>query len=142
MKRNLNFMLLVLCTLIVSCSNEDTTQGFKTSDLGKTISLQENEVVRVSLATSEIVEIKVLEIGDSRCAADVICIWAGQVEVTFKLPTSNTIKLCLGDQTCTSNSQFEYEGEIFQLQLLDVTPYPSTTNGNEKRSVDFTLVKL
>lgn len=143
MKLTSQILSLFTIILLASCnSDENNTQSLKTSSLGKTISLQEHEGTRFASPSEDQFEIEITQILDSRCPQDVVCIWAGQIIVSFKLPTDAIAELCLGgDSNCYSTIEFEYDSERYELILLDVKPYPTTTNGAEKRTVEFTVIK-
>lgn len=144
MKKLLAGILSLLITFLLSnCITEDNSQqNSKPGNLGRSVFLQSNESVQYAIADEE-VEVRVTQVNDSRCPQDVICIWGGEVIVSFLIPTGETIDLCLGGSTdCISSAEFSLNGTTYQLIILDVKPYPTTTNGEEKRVVEFTLVKV
>lgn len=134
---------LLLVFLLSHCTTEDNSQqNSKSANLGRSVFLQDNESVRYAISNEEI-EVRMTQINDSRCPQNVVCIWGGEVIVSFLIPTGDTIKLCLGGSTdCVSSNEFSVNGNTYQLILLDVKPYPTTTNGEEKKVVEFTLVKV
>ena len=63
---------------------------------------------------------------DSRCPADVNCVWAGQAEVVLNVKHNNcTSALTL---TLPKNNQASDEGKAggFRLKLVKLDPYPRT----------------
>lgn len=133
---------LLIILLVCNCTGDDSQRNSTSGNLGRSVFLQKNESVHYSVSTEDI-EIQITQINDSRCPQDVVCIWGGEVIVSFLIPTGETIELCLGGSTdCVSSSEFTFNGNTYQLILLDVKPYPTTTNGNEERVVEFTLVKV
>jgi hypothetical protein len=64
----------------------------------------------------------ITEVNDSRCPSDVICIWAGKVDVKIKVvsPVSGTITLS------TYDNQVDTIGN-YSFKILDVSPYPIST---------------
>lgn len=131
------FIILLVC----NCTGDDSHRNSTSGNLGRSVFLQKNESVNYTVS-NEVIEVHITQINDSRCPQDVVCIWGGEVIVSFLIPTGETLELCLGGSTdCVSSSEFSFNGNTYQLILLDVKPYPTTTNGNEERVVEFTLVK-
>lgn len=65
-------------------------------------------------------------INDSRCAIEVECIWAGDAIAEFKLLSGNRFEPfeLHSNQSLTNDTTIN---EI-KIDLLDITPYPSTQN--------------
>lgn len=142
-KLQLVILTLLITLLLSNCSADDNSQqNTKSGNLSRSVFLQDNESVHYTVSNEE-VEVRITQINDSRCPQDVVCIWGGEVIVSFLIPTGQTIDLCLGGSTdCISSAEFSLNDITYQLILLDVKPYPTTTNGEEKRVVEFTLVKV
>ncbi|HEY8934978.1 MAG TPA: hypothetical protein VIM65_07140 [Cyclobacteriaceae bacterium] len=84
------------------------------------------------------INIQVTSIADSRCPDDVICIWAGKADVTFKIDgIDQSVILCPAEAGCNNPYKFTIDKKHYKLTLNDVTPYPTTTNGNEEKKAEF-----
>lgn len=81
-------------------------------------------------------QVLVSNISDSRCPSDVVCIWAGEVIVTFQI-ASNEFPLRIGQ-----SKNFSVGERHYVLTLTDVSPYPTTKNGSEKKRAVFVLKQL
>jgi len=91
---------------------------------------------------SEDIKIKFLTVaGDSRCPSDVVCIWAGQVEIIV-----NISKGCqnLGDFSLINSAGNKnlalksFDG--YSITLVKVDPYPKSTQKIELSDYIITLV--
>jgi len=61
-------------------------------------------------------------VDDSRCASDVTCVWAGMASLEFSVSNDQQSQITLNtnDNTITSFDKY-------QIQLIDVKPYPIST---------------
>ena len=68
-------------------------------------------------------------LGDSRCPADAICVWAGraEAEIIFEQPGGSvTDTLAFGDFSGSTHTDQAHFGN-YTVQLLSVLPIPKTT---------------
>lgn len=63
-------------------------------------------------------------VGDSRCPSDVVCVWAGEVEIEL-LVGDDALLLRLPDDQGGRSKAFIGD---WTFELLEVTPYPVSTN--------------
>ena len=97
------------------------------------ITLYQNE----SISIAEIpLSIRVLTITDSRCPSDVVCVWAGQASVGFGIEAT-PFQLLIGQF-----KEFDIQGKHIRITLIDVTPYPTTANGGDKKSAVLAIARL
>ena len=71
--------------------------------------------------------VAVTELVDSRCAANVVCVWEGDAAVTLRVESGGAVA------TPTLHTRLEPKRAThvgYELVLLDVTPYPGTTPPN------------
>lgn len=136
----LNFLLAAI--LLVSCESTDpmlTNDQGELFSLNASISSQEDEIVHVAGSNANTVfaiPVKVVSIEDSRCPMDAICVWEGEAKVAFKA-SNFQFTVSIG-----GSHQFEIGSAKYKLTLTDVTPYPSSTNQNERKKAVYTLEKL
>lgn len=64
--------------------------------------------------------------GDSRCPADVVCVWAGDAAVRLQLSGEATGSLVLHTPTEVVGPRSGVAGR-FRVELLELTPEPHTT---------------
>ncbi|MES2179645.1 MAG: hypothetical protein V4550_17430 [Gemmatimonadota bacterium] len=112
-------LCLVSLLAVAACSYGTTAP--KDVTLGQPIQLGIDEAARVPGAD---VTVRLVSIGDSRCPSDVTCVQAGDAAVllTFSGNGSRSETLYLRTQP-TSTTYGSYT-----FQLVDVSPYPKTTN--------------
>lgn len=98
-----------------------------------TLRVNQTQTVRLDAGT---LEIKLLSIEDSRCPSDVQCIWSGQVTATVGI-TRNKQNLGSFDLTIRPGQEDLAIQEIdeYSLKLVQVVPYPSTTQNTN--SLDY-----
>jgi hypothetical protein len=143
-----NLFKIAILIVLVGCSDSSNEAGNDSNKLvtlavgGNTLTLANKESLTVKNDT-ETIKISILSIEESRCPSDVECIWAGKVDVAFRFgQLRNIITLCLGYHGCEPETEVFYENENYLLKLLEVNPYPSSTNSNEPKSVTFELMRL
>ena len=132
--KNILIGFVVILTLLLffqACekTNAIDFSGKYVIKVGETISVPQN----TKLAT-----LIFQEYSDSRCPANVNCIWEGVAQAKFKLKTTQNeqnIELCLGGCdviTKPTNQEFNVNGVIYTVKLIEITPYPGTSQANEK----------
>jgi hypothetical protein len=77
---------------------------------------------------------KLIEINDSRCAIDVVCVWEGMVSVKINVekPVTGTIELNSYNNPIDTLANYSFE-------LLDVQPYPISTQVIDLEDYDVKL---
>lgn len=83
------------------------------------------------------VTLYVNSIDDSRCPANVQCIWQGQAKVKLTLSkgtASSTVELIIGAQA-SPTAQVTLGSAVYTVTLQDVVPYPGTANTAPKKAV-------
>lgn len=73
-------------------------------------------------------------IDDSRCASDVTCVWAGMASLKFDVSKDQQDQINLNTYDNNTVTVFDK----YQIQLIDVKPYPVTTE--EIKSQDYVAV--
>ena len=128
MMKTRDFLFIGL--ILLGCESKNI--GPNHGRLGENITLYQNE----SILIAEIpLSIRVLTITDSRCPSDVVCVWAGQASVVFKID-STTFKLLIGKV-----KEFDILKHL-KITLINVIPHPTSTNGDEKKGAVFVVEKL
>jgi len=122
--------------LLLSCESNET--GTFYSDLGVNVLKGPLESVLIRDASEGIsFEVKVLTIEDSRCMSDVVCVHAGWATASFEIQGETPFVLTIGESKI-----FSMNGQSLKLILVDVVPYPSTTNQHEKKEAVFIITRL
>ncbi|UCS92727.1 hypothetical protein KZP23_18895 [Echinicola marina] len=116
--------LFILLVLLYSCSNDNDLTGQYHLKGGKNISLDNGKCLKIDQTEYEICMVSV---NDSRCPMNANCVWQGnaQVEFHFKSKTEN-IPFSLNT---FSNLQQDTTINGLQITLLNVSPYPETSDG-------------
>lgn len=128
--KNLTLFIFAIGLFIASCTKEDT---FNTYDIDFGETVNHNKELNV----------KFLEIADSRCPAEVVCVWQGQAEVTLELDfkeDGNVENLIL----IKNEANPQLADTIFmdyRLQLLEVNPYPQNEYPDKEEYVIRLLVE-
>lgn len=119
--------ILFFATLIfLSCNKEDE------ADL---VSFQKNfQIGEEYFSVDNSLKFKVSAIQDSRCASDVVCVWEGEavVKVEVESPFTGTLELSTYDNQIDTLNNYSFE-------LIDVSPYPISTQVIELEDYDITL---
>ena len=77
---------------------------------------------------------------DSRCPQDVVCVWAGRARVVVGVDSGagdQRYTLTLGEQQAEDTNRITLDGLV--LMLLDVRPYPLSSQGTDPESYEITL---
>jgi hypothetical protein len=78
---------------------------------------------------------------DSRCASDVVCIWAGEVKAVLNVSINNQDK---GDITLTLGAGNDDQSIAniggYSVKVLAVNPYPVSTHQIEQSEYIVTLI--
>jgi hypothetical protein len=118
-----SILLLMVCFVACEKSSDDVLQ-FK---LGDSILLKSSEEAYIG-GTSKL-KLKVNDIKDSRCPADLVCIWGGEVVVKVTVTNSNNYSASfdLKQDGKMDTVDFSINSKAYQLILKGVTPYPNTS---------------
>ncbi|WP_223834185.1 hypothetical protein [Spirosoma profusum] len=143
--RIIGFLAAGLIT-IASCKSGDSLSNDQVPPADK-VSLGLDQSARIG---SQIV-VRVESIQDSRCPANVTCVWAGQAKVQVNLSKdtdSKTVQLILGqDLQNKENKRPDSTGvtlanEVYKVVLREVSPYPETTQTTEPKKAVVQVTKL
>ena len=142
---NLSLSLVFIVLFCGASCEKDTLNGIKKGELNSDIELSINDKV---LINNEFV-IDLTSIIDSRCPADVQCVWAGNASTQFKIIGSNesdlVINLCLGQCDTkfktTDTTEFIRNNIRYSILLKEVTPYPKEGTSADKKAV-FIISKI
>ena len=127
MKNLLYFPFLILLFLL-SCEDETADGKF---DFGEDEIFHTDQYYR---SGDNSLKISIREINDSRCPADVVCIWQGEtvVKIEIESPQKSTVSLKLYEDPIDTIGNYSFE-------LKDVSPYPVSTETTLFRDYDVTL---
>jgi hypothetical protein len=128
--------LLPVCMLLAATCKKADFDGSKKADLNKSFSLSVGEKAIIN-TDRLLIELSVID--DSRCPANVQCIWAGNAKVKLAVKGTEAeqkrLDLCLGQ--CdkgfveADTVSFEQDNKSYSLILTSVTPYPGTEEGKK-----------
>ena len=113
--------------------------------LNQEFQAREAELVTLELEQDQgHINLQVLEIAESRCPSDVVCVRFGEAMVTVGVSgieeIIKTLDLCIGD--CPQRNKgliiadtvaVEIDGKDYEVILKDVIPFPSTTNQDQPK---------
>lgn len=120
--------LLILCIFAVSaCEEEEALQV----TMGEVFTLEYGEVAIVD--TEELISIRIDDVEDSRCPADAVCVWEGEVNMSFLLGYGDKNYSIVLNQGGAGATQFRFgdEGEYVST-LVSIFPEPSNTDAPYK----------
>jgi hypothetical protein len=134
-------LLLILGLSLQQCSDESPALF----TLNQEFQAREAELVTLKLEQDQgHINLQVLEIAESRCPSDVVCVRFGEAMVTVGVSgieeIIKTLDLCIGD--CPQRNQgviiadtvaVEIDGKDYAVILKDVIPFPSTTNQDKPK---------
>lgn len=138
-------IIIVIIVFIFGCSESEKTPNSDGNDnsypqikLEEPFNLKFGQTILIDTVNIKVKFLKVTE--DSRCPSDVVCIWAGQVSVLLNVNNNRNdvgdIKLTLGQN---KDEAVKDIGGYF-LKLIDVKPYPISTQKIEQSDYVITLV--
>jgi hypothetical protein len=131
-----NLWLPFIVTCMLGCESKDIQ--LTQYDLGANISCLQNESVLVTDSKGLIAPftVTITMIADSRCPTGADCIVEGQASVNFGIE-KDSFQLQTGQ-----SRELVIHGQPLEIMLIDVTPYPTGTNGNQKKSAVFIFERL
>ncbi len=113
-----------------------TTQNRLSAKLDSPFGLTINQTGYVD---SENLQIRILNITDSRCPSDVQCIWAGEVNVRLVIIPDDGVWKGL-DLKEDEEKDFSSGNANYSVRLLEVRPYPISTQKIEMGDYVLTLL--
>lgn len=133
--------ILAVALLTQACNRAEVNPT--TSELNKSFSLAKGETTQLQLGTTETpsndkLTFRLSDLNDSRCPANVTCVWAGEAKTSVELELGGqkgqaTLKLNGDRKQGTSDSTSVAVGSrSFVVVLRDVLPYPGTTSDTPK----------
>ena len=127
MRIKITIVLLVLLGLS-SCENEENYRFF---DIGVENSFRFD---REYQSSDDLMNFSVININDSRCPTDVVCVWEGKADVTIEVegPLAGTIVLNTYDNLIDTIGNYSFE-------LKEVLPHPISTETIELKDYRVTL---
>jgi len=125
-------LALIMLLLCLGCGDSDNTPSNTSGDQEDSVALGERFYLRindVAYIKSEDIKVEFVDVvEDSRCPADVVCIWSGQVNILVSISKNgedlgnlNLISAGEGDERAAQT----FDG--YSITLLDVDPYPIST---------------
>lgn len=142
--RNIQLTILlstcVLCMSNSSCS-KDSIDGIRTSEFDIPFELSPDESVILPKNKKEMM-ISLVSMKDSRCPADVQCIWAGNAGIKIRISTGtglvDSAELCLGQcdtKFKTADTAMLRLRDInYSVVLKSLEPYPGKGNSENKKA--------
>ncbi len=138
--KQLSGLLIVGITLVTACKSPEALPSNSTS-----------LTVHQSARLASGVMVRVDSIQDSRCPADVNCIWAGQAKVVMLLSAdedSSRVALILdpafseGSKKRLDSTNVSLNKQAYKVILREVTPYPTTISQPKAQTAIVQVTKL
>ena len=141
--------ILFLAALFYQC--DDDPEVFT---LNQKLVMAQEDIIRLDIDNDTgYVEIQVLDIDDSRCPSNASCIRFGEAEVKVAVnglqEKATLVDLCIGD--CpqytqgfrdTDTVEVTLDNIPYAVILLDVIPFPTTTNQSETKKACLKVITL
>lgn len=121
-------ILFIAALIFVSCNKETLPGTF-------IIGLEEDFQINIEYqSANNSIKFTITEINDSRCPGDVVCVWEGKADVKIEVesPQAGSIVLSTYDNLIDTVGNFSFE-------LIDVSPYPISTENIKVEDYDVTL---
>lgn len=143
--RNIHLTILlstcVICMSYSSCSKESIDE-ISTSEFDISFELSQDESMILPKNKKEVM-ISLISMKDSRCPADVQCIWAGNAGIKIRISAGTGIvdstELCLGQcdtKFKTADTAMLRLRDInYSVVLKSVEPYPGKGNSEKKATL-------
>jgi hypothetical protein len=137
------FFIFLLFPVLYGC-NQDEPAMVRINDQ---FSLELDDQVKIVDDRNHSLYVSLVEIEENRCPSDAFCVQAGQVLVKVVIEDTRNSQfstlLCLGDcsPSITSLKSFIFYNTEFTLELLEVNPFPTTSNRENKRNVILKLTR-
>lgn len=126
--KTIYFFLTLLLISFISCDNEPVSDSFS-------FGLENDFKINGEYHSADnLVRFKIIEINDSRCPSDVVCIWAGKADVKIQVesPVSGIITLSTYDNPVDTVGNYSFK-------IIDVLPYPISTKTIQLEDYDVVL---
>jgi hypothetical protein len=140
--------LLLLVLLMTQCQRDEVLP--QEAEPGKAFTLKQGERLQLNADGNTRLGLQVEEVSDSRCPEDVVCVWYGNAVVKLKVYSSSgksqVLTFCIGDcrpeptrgkHTVTA----EVGGQAYEITLLEVLPYPNSTDQQPAKQVKLLVNK-
>ena len=124
------FLILagLLTISVASFTHDSFAQSSESSieaELDSEFVIQVNQSVEIK---SEDITVTFLNVtADSRCPADVMCVWMGQADIELSVQKGDeesTLSLSIGGDSSPEESIFD----MYLIQLIELAPYPYSTD--------------
>lgn len=93
--------------------------------LGAPIELHLGETAFIEMVN---LQIQILDIEDSRCPADVVCVWEGEVRVTVNVSQGGTDKEFVLTTNGKEKQVLSSDSSTYLMELKEVRPYPVSSH--------------
>lgn len=133
----LNYIkLLAIMLLIGQCNDAEALLQGREVRFNETFMISAGEDVTV-VGEGETLTLRLEEVVDSRCPTDVTCVWAGNAITNFIVGNAGEqnvgLQFCIldcrtGPIRSTHVQKQTIGGHVYEFTLLDVLPYPTTSN--------------
>ena len=140
----IKFLIIILIAYI-GCTSNDLSIAPIAGVLNQPVSGKEQQNVLYQLSPGKTLNIQINKIEEARCPSDAQCVWQGYVKVTFHIEAVDEVELITPNFAGSNASEayrFTLDGRNYQLALKDVSPYPTTKNYEEPKSVDFVVEEI
>jgi hypothetical protein len=126
--KTISFLFLLTSISLVSCNKETVSESFS-------LGLENNFKIHGEYnSIDNLLNFEIVEINDSRCPSDVVCVWQGKADVKIEIrnPVHSSIILNTFDNQIDSVGNYLFE-------LKDVSPYPISTKVIKLEEFNVTL---
>ncbi len=115
-------LLPLLLSLVILSSCDEECRGFK---IGKEFTIMPNETLE---NCPKNVAVTLLDIEDSRCPEDLICIWAGMIVIEAKVRIDGEdFRFKLSDHRNASGFPEQFSTPKYTVKLIDVVPHSDSS---------------
>ena len=139
----------IMVVLLVACNQDEVGQRKVSLDIPFQIS--ENETVLINDPSPESPQsliIQLLNISDSRCPSNVVCVWAGNANISLNITNTKETKdvqLCIGDCALfglSNEIEIIFGSASYVIIFEALAPYPSDLSSEPRQSATLKLIKL
>ncbi|MCX2738888.1 hypothetical protein [Pontibacter anaerobius] len=142
--------LLIILLAMTQCQRDETLPTPQGGGLGEAFVLEQGERIKITGGETNLMEMEVEEVADSRCPEDVVCVWYGNAVAKLKIYSnsgnSQALTFCIGDcRPAPFQSKHtlitEVGGKKYEITLLEVIPFPNTKQKTENKQVKLLVNK-
>jgi len=122
------FVLIISLVLFFGCNEVIIPASFV---------LNEEEIFKVNneyISIDSSLTVEIVNIQDSRCPSDVVCVWQGEALVEIEVKEIQTFSTVLS----TYDNQIDTLGN-YSIELVDIKPYPVSDKAIKTKDYDLTL---